>query len=756
MTANTLICRSGAERRRFIDLRQRLRRVSPTVITLYLLAGLVGVPAYGWRPFLPVLVGVAAFALMWVRLPRLEYPEYALAVTWLLAELALTAAMALARGSHSYELTALVMPVALVAVIFPGRVMPVVIGITFALITGVAFLFDASEVERLPPVLLLALCVTLILAVTLAAIRDLDIATRQSAFVDQLTGVLNRAALAPRVAELAHHASRTGAHVAVIAADVDLFKTINDRSGHAAGDAVLREVAQRLSRCVEADESIYRYGGEEFVVLLAGADRRAAERTAERMRRAVASRSIAGLDVTMSFGVAASVAGQPFDFDAIFAQADAALYAAKADGRDQVHAAIAPAEEPVAPTHLAVRRVTAAATEGEDVPRVGRVRTRRSDHESPDDDPLAPGRTRVPVAAGQRTHSGQEGASWLVANALEREHMLDLNARLRTIFVGCAVLAFVGIVATVPWFGWATLPAPILGAAMYHLVQRHIERFRRPEYLLVVAWLLFQFSIGVGFSRAREAPLFGLPLFVLMVPGMSAIFPRRGVIIGTAFTALLIVATGLYLNAGAVLANPALIAYPLALLGTISLIGSAVGRSAFSHRGASVVDQLTGMLNRAALHTRVAELAARAQLTGQAVAVVIGDVDRFKDINDAHGHAAGDAVLEAVAARMRGCLRTFESAYRIGGEEFAVLLSGVEALEAADVAERLREGLRSEPVNGVNVTMSFGVAAVRPGEDFDEDRLFGRADAALYRAKACGRDRVCLDGDPADANAAVA
>ncbi len=325
-----------------------------------------------------------------------------------------------------------------------------------------------------------------------------------------------------------------------------------------------------------------------------------------------------------------------------------------------------------------------------------------------------------------------------------------------TIFVGCAVLAFAGIVSTVPWFGWATLPAPIAGAAMYHLVQRHIERFRRPEYLLVVAWLLFQLAIAVGFSRAREAPLFGLALFVLMVPGMSAIFPRRGVIIGTAFTALLIVATGLYLNADAVLANPAIIAFPLALLGTISLIGSAVGRSAFRNRGASVVDPLTGMLNRAALHTRIAELAARAELTGQEVAVVIGDVDRFKDINDAHGHAAGDAVLETIALRMRGCLRTFESAYRIGGEEFAVLLSGVEAREAADVAERLRQALRNEPVNGLTVTMSFGVASLPAGERFDEEQLFSRADAALYRAKADGRDRVCVHGEAGEAAVAIA
>jgi len=755
--ASLLICRSDTERRRFLDLRMRLRHVSPSVIALYLTAGLVGVPAYGWLPLAPAVVLAASFGVVWVRMAHMEHGDLALAMCWLLGELALTASIALASGAHGYQLSLLVMPTALVAVIFPSRVMPLVIGITFALAIGVAFLCDAAEVERMPPVLFLPLGIILILAVTLAAIRDLDIATRRSAVVDQLTGVLNRSALVSRATELAHHASRTGAQVAVIAADIDHFKPINDNLGHAAGDAVLCEVAQRLSRCVEADESLYRHGGDEFVVLLAGADRRAAERTAERMRRVVRSEPIAGLSLTMSFGVSASVAGQPFDFDASFERADAALYEAKLDGRDQVRGAIAPAEHPVAPTPLTARRAGAAADdEAGIVARGARVRTRRTDEDPALDGEPESAQTVVARAGARHAPTSEDAGSVLVANGLERAHMLDLNARLRTIFVRCAALAFIGIIASGAWVGWAILPAPILGAAFYHLVQRHIERFRRPEYLLVGSWLVFQFAIAIGFSRAHHAPLFALPLLVLMVPGMSAIFPRRGVIIGTAFTALVIVGTGLYLDANAVAANPAVVAFPLALLGTISLIGSTVGRSAFSHRGASVVDPLTGMLNRGALQTRLAELAARIELTGEEVAVVIGDVDRFKDVNDNHGHAVGDSVLETIAARMRGSLRTFESAYRIGGEEFAIVLNGTEAREAGDVAERLRQALRHEPVNGLSVTMSFGVAALDAGERFDEEALFTRADAALYRAKAGGRDRVCVHGGDGDGVTAVA
>ena len=746
MSVNSLICRTDAERRRFIDLRERLRFVSPAVIVSFVVAGLTGVPAFGWLVMVPPLAASAIFALLWLRMPRLEHPENALAAAWLIGELAMATAIVLVHGPRGYLLPILIMPVALAAAFFPARLLPIFFGIALALIGAVALSFDASEREHAPPLLLLGGLVMLIISVALSRIRDLDIATRRSAVVDDLTGLLNRTALAPRVAELAHHAARTGARVAMIAADIDHFKAINDGSGHATGDVVLREVAHRLSRCVDADESIYRYGGEEFLVLLAGADRRGAERTAERMRKAVCATPIAGLDVTMSFGVTASVAGQPFEFDPVFARADAALYEAKVHGRDQVRVAIAPSDEPGAIEHLPMRRTFVRAEQDPAPVRAIRARERRTDPA-----PELPGDIGA-VRAGEQPTGARpvrapvDDGSWLVANGLEREHMLDLNARLRGIFIACAIVAFAGLLATVPWYGVLILPAPLLGAAGYHVVQRHIEQFRRPEYMLVCGWMLFQTTIAIGFAMATNDPIFALSLFTLLVPGMGAIFPRRGVIISTAFTAVLMIATALYLDSGAVLANPAVVAFPLALLGSSAFIGSAVGRSAVSHRNASVVDELTGLLNRTALHTRVAELGARAELTGQEVAVVIGDVDHFKAINDTHGHAIGDEVLQAVAARIRNCLRTFESAYRIGGEEFAILLSGVEAAEAADVAERLRQALRGEPVKGLTVTMSFGVATLRPDERFDDDAMFARADAALYRAKSEGRDRVCVDG----------
>jgi len=126
------------------------------------------------------------------------------------------------------------------------------------------------------------------------------------------------------------------------------------------------------------------------------------------------------------------------------------------------------------------------------------------------------------------------------------------------------------------------------------------------------------------------------------------------------------------------------------------------------------------------------------------VALVIGDVDRFKAMNDAEGHAGGDAALREIAGRLRTHLRAFEPVYRFGGEEFVVLLAGVDAAAAAAVAERLRAAMRAEPMGGRTVTMSFGVAATAPGERCDFHTLFGRADAALYGgagATACASRR---------------
>jgi diguanylate cyclase (GGDEF)-like protein len=151
------------------------------------------------------------------------------------------------------------------------------------------------------------------------------------------------------------------------------------------------------------------------------------------------------------------------------------------------------------------------------------------------------------------------------------------------------------------------------------------------------------------------------------------------------------------------------------------------------------------MLNRNALNSRVLELTEQSALTGESVGIIVGDLDHFKDINDTRGHSVGDAVLKEVTYHMRKQLRAFDLAYRLGGEEFLILLPGSTLEQSAQLAEQLRHSVGGHRVaGGVQVTMSFGVGASRNGESFDYAEVFKQADAALYRAKGSGRDRVCL------------
>jgi diguanylate cyclase (GGDEF)-like protein len=177
------------------------------------------------------------------------------------------------------------------------------------------------------------------------------------------------------------------------------------------------------------------------------------------------------------------------------------------------------------------------------------------------------------------------------------------------------------------------------------------------------------------------------------------------------------------------------------------VLSTALMRSDVDHRTEAVIDGLTGMLNRRALDQRLHELTAQARITSQPVAVISGDIDHFKRVNDEHGHATGDAVLVEVAYRLRKALRAFDLAYRVGGEEFLVILPGADVPAAAELAEQLRAVVAAEPSAGLQITMSFGVAG-SVGSELERERLLEEADTALYEAKARGRDQVVAAEQP--------
>jgi diguanylate cyclase (GGDEF)-like protein len=160
-------------------------------------------------------------------------------------------------------------------------------------------------------------------------------------------------------------------------------------------------------------------------------------------------------------------------------------------------------------------------------------------------------------------------------------------------------------------------------------------------------------------------------------------------------------------------------------------------------------DALTGLFNRRALDEELQRTWQRYLRGREPFAVLLVDLDHFKQINDAHGHAAGDRVLISIANVLQGHARGTDVVGRIGGEEFLIVLPGAHTHEAERFAERLRHLIENQSVRAgtqsLRVTISAGIARVEAG-DASVEAVIARADGALYRAKAAGRNRVDVAG----------
>jgi diguanylate cyclase (GGDEF)-like protein len=165
----------------------------------------------------------------------------------------------------------------------------------------------------------------------------------------------------------------------------------------------------------------------------------------------------------------------------------------------------------------------------------------------------------------------------------------------------------------------------------------------------------------------------------------------------------------------------------------------------------ALVDGLTGLANRRQCEETLEDELARVERFGGSLAVVVADLDWFKDINDRHGHPAGDAVLREFAVLLEETVRDVDLAGRWGGEEFVLVLPGTDVAGGAQLAERIRGALAGRTVLAVDgspipVTASFGVAAIPPAKTASE--LFAAADAAMYQAKRAGKNRVEAAREP--------
>ena len=330
-------------------------------------------------------------------------------------------------------------------------------------------------------------------------------------------------------------------------------------------------------------------------------------------------------------------------------------------------------------------------------------------------------------------------------NQLRRERLLDIEERLRPYRRRAFAVLGVALLAAGPWVGWQWL-APLAAAALvFPVCDRQMTRSQRPELWAATAWAFACLMIGVSVALTGGPDSPAIAWFALTAVTLGARFEKRGVVAGQAWLLLLIVASTVPVDPAAAVDAPQYIGAAAALTLAVTILSGAVIQSDREHRLGTVIDPLTGLFNRTALAQRFAELEhqARQSPDGATVGFLVGDLDHFKQINDAHGHVVGDAVLRDAAYAMRNSLRAFDLVYRIGGEEFVVVLPGATIAKSREIAERLRLAVAASGPKGVDVSISFGVAAGTAG-DLGFGLLYEQADKALYEAKEAGRNRVVL------------
>ena len=331
-----LAIRDDARRERLLDMELRLRPYRFACFAILAIALTTVGAEVGWWWVAPLLAGLGGFAVADSFMRTSEHPALWVATAWGILPLLLADAVVVTGGAASPVLMWFALPAVTLGARFSTRGTALGTAYILVLLLGATYGLDPATASAHHQEVIAAVALVLSAVVLSGALVESDRAHRRRATLDPLTGLLNRTALEQRLAELDAGADFAGApDHALLLCDLDNFKLVNDRLGHATGDAVLQDVSYTLRNNLRAGDSIYRVGGEEILVVLPGASREEAMIVAERLRLAVRERRPAGLVVTVSIGVAIAGAGVP-DSDALVVAADTALYSAKAAGRDRV------------------------------------------------------------------------------------------------------------------------------------------------------------------------------------------------------------------------------------------------------------------------------------------------------------------------------------------------------------------------------------------------------------------------------------
>lgn len=559
-----------------------------------------------------------------------------------------------------------------------------------------------------------------------AALAD----TARLADEDGLTGVLNRRGLVEWLRIETERARRYQRRIGVVMYDVDDFKGFNTRLGYLAGDRMLRAVAETLEGVLalehfaRAGATVGRYGGEEFVVVLPGADAALLRRFAEESRAAVAARRVAWdgdtLSVTVSVGAVTTAGAEAIDA-ALVAAADLAMYASKSNGGNRVTLAT---ELPDAPAPLHARSTI-------ELDRGHLVATPAEDMLATDD------AVRLQLAfltALLRAacvvvllYGGVDLALWI-----HPEWTIDLGRVLPMRLASAAIgLTVAWGMTHLPRTGFAANAAHVALVAACTVSLLYIEElmglpvpnFFAGMVLVVLAWAVALAAPTVLSVGTLSIIVVGYTSFIVtgLQPGESLIaaLMRGGLLTAAAMVALVAQRAFVRLRRDEL------------------VLRSRLDRLAR-------LDPLTGLPNRAAFEDRLQREQARAATTGDPLCIGLVDLDHFKALNDDVGHIAGDAALVALADTLREAIRAPDATARIGGEEFAVILPLTDLSGAAVAMRRLLDAIRATTTDAVTAGLRASIGVTEVGTDETPRAALSRADDALREAKRTGRDRVVV------------
>ncbi len=638
------------------------------------------------------------------------------------------------------------------------------------------------------------------LQVALQQIRDL-------AMRDHLTGLFNRRQMSELLELELRRCQRSGRPLLLAQLDIDHFKAINDSHGHAVGDLALQAFAETALSHLRGGDVLARWGGEEFVLLLGDTPPAAAAELLERVRTAVAARPLRlgaqRVAMTVSIGWAQHQRGEPLQ--QTLERADQALYAAKHGGRNRVvrarprHAArsglpwlrrpLLRPRPPLPPAPAKADPARAGARRGTQAHRPRKAMGARLACCAEPRYTLSRTAAQAPALAVspclQRTTAMFHRARW---KALENWVLpADPRQRIRLAMAGFACLLMLCCVLIVnlmaaaglarqDWVGWWTVAT--MGGLLTVLLLIRIGRarhWRDPS----LTQLQIRYSLACTASAyvvaGQARGIVPVILSVILVFGIFGLSPRQ-MVQNMAF-ALALFAAGF--GAVAWLGEPGRIPALEAAYGAmviLVLLGSTflamrlqkiraqltrqkleLTRALAQIRHLATHDELTGLPNRRYMMALLESEQLRSQRDASVWMAALLDVDHFKQVNDTHGHAAGDQVLQAFATAVRKAVRGTDVLARWGGEEFLLLLHDTQPPGARPVLERVRQAVQAREVvvqgQRVRITVSIGVAAHIPGKSVAQ--LLEQADQALYRAKSLGRNRV-VEAAPPQPSAAPA